>query len=234
MRVHYLQHVPFEGLGSIGPWLQAAGHAATRWPLYESPALPAPSAFDALIALGGPMSVNDESQFPWLAPEKALVREAALAGKPILGICLGAQLLANSLGARVYRNPVKEIGWFPVEPAPISAAMGSRGGLFSFPAPIVAFHWHGETFDLPAGAAPLARNGACENQAFQLGRRAIGLQFHLETTPDSIRDLIAHCGDELVAGPGIQGPEAMLAPGPSAFAGLNGEMGRVLDFLLGP
>ena len=114
MRAHYLQHVEFEGLGSIEPWLKAAGYEITNTRLFESAKLPDLKKIDLLIVMGGPMSVNDEDDFPWLVSEKKFIREAINSGKPVLGICLGAQLIASATGARVYRNPIKEIGWFPI------------------------------------------------------------------------------------------------------------------------
>lgn len=228
MRVHFLQHVSFEGLGRLEELLLARGCALSRSPLYEAPGLPDAADFDALIALGGPMSVNDEAEFPWLAEEKLLVREAVRGGKPVLGVCLGAQLIASALGARVYRNAEKEIGWFPIED--VGAADSTR---FSFPPSAAVFHWHGETFDLPAGAVRLAGNAACANQAFQIGRRTIGLQFHLETTRDSARLLVDNCGAELVPGRFIQSAEAILSVDESMYAAAGALLERLVDYLFG-
>lgn len=110
MRAHYFQHVPFEGLGSIAPWLAAAGFEITSTRFFVSTELPDLNDIDLLVVMGGPMSVNDEAKLPWLVPEKRFIREAIKAGKPVLGICLGAQLIAGAAGTRIYRNPVKEIG----------------------------------------------------------------------------------------------------------------------------
>jgi GMP synthase-like glutamine amidotransferase len=146
----------------------------------------------------------------------------------VLGICLGAQLIASCLGARVYPNARKEIGWFPVEAVPAPAEC------FRLPAVSTVFHWHGETFDLPAGAHRIARSAACENQGFQLGARVIGLQFHLETTPASAAELIAHGREELVTAPYVQTePEIVGAP-PAAYAAINGMMHALLDYLARP
>lgn len=225
MRVHYLQHVPFEGLGSIEPWLDAAGYPISCSRLYASPELPAPGSIEGLIIMGGPMSVNDEDEYPWLSGEKRLVREVVGAGKPVLGICLGAQLIASALGARVYRNAEKEIGWFPIE----GLAMEDPTR-FRFPVSAPAFHWHGETFDLPPGATRIARSAACENQAFQLGA-AVGLQFHLETTRESAKSLVEHCRSELKPSRFIQGEEAILSASDDDYAAINSEMAKVLAFL---
>lgn len=151
-RAHVLQHVPFEGLGSIEPWLVTAGYSITWTRFFTGGNLPAPDDPDLLIVLGGPMSVNDETAFPWLRDEKRFVRRSIEAGVPLLGICLGAQLIASALDARVYPNRHREIGWFPVYRTPDEPGV--------FPERFDAFHWHGETFDLPSGAALLARSAA--------------------------------------------------------------------------
>lgn len=228
MRAHYLQHVPFEGLGSIEPWLLARGCEITATRFYEdSGGLPRLEEIDLLVVMGGPMSVNDEAAWPWLVREKAFVREAIAAGKPVLGICLGAQMIASALGAKVYPNSEKEIGWFPIEAVP-----GEVADLFHFPSQAAVFHWHGETFDLPEGAVRLARSTGCENQAFQLGPRAIGLQFHLETTPQSAREIVSHCRAELVPARYVQPEAEILAAGPERYHAINELMSEVLAFLL--
>jgi GMP synthase-like glutamine amidotransferase len=226
MRAHYLQHVAFEGLGSIEPWLLNAGYEITRSQLFASPALPGVDEIDLLIVLGGPMSINDEAEFPWLVPEKTFIRDFIASGRPVLGICLGAQLIANALGARVYRNPVKEIGWFPIE-----AVATEETGAFTFPPSMEVFHWHGETFDLPPGATLTARSAGCENQAFQIGRSVIGLQFHLETTPESARQIVANCRAELVAAQYVQSEQAILAAGADRYRAINARMDDLLSFL---
>ena len=227
MRAHYIQHVPFEGLGSIKPWLRDAGYEISRSALYRSDEFPDLGTVDLIIVLGGPMSVNDEGEFPWLIEEKRFIRDAIEDGKPVLGICLGAQLIATSLGARVYRNHCKEIGWFPVQG--IHRSGSSR--IFSFPSDIEVFHWHGETLDLPRDAILLAGNEACQNQAFQIGRKVIGLQFHLETTPESARNLVSNCREELLPARYVQSEAAILEVAPEKYREINREMDRILSFL---
>ena len=161
MRVHVLQHVPFEGLGSALGWLEARKATVTTTRLFEAASFPALGEFDVLIELGGPMSVNDEAELPWLREEKRFVAEAIRSGKAVLGICLGAQLMASSVGARVYRGSWKEIGWFPIH------ACAHHADAFVFLRTMEVFHWHGETFDLPVGATHLARSEGCLHQAFQ-------------------------------------------------------------------
>lgn len=226
MRVHVCQHVPFEGLGSIGGWLEqrAANLSCTR--LYAEDRLPPAASLDMLIAMGGPMSANDDREFPWLCAEKRLIREAIARGVPVLGVCLGAQVIASALGARVYPNAVKEIGWFPIE------AVAAPEWAFRLPPECVAFHWHGETFDLPSGAVRLARSAACENQAFQVKSNVIGLQFHLETTPQSMCALVEECRHELAAAPYVQTEQQLLATPEHRYRAINGLMDEVLSYLV--
>lgn len=229
MRVHYFQHVPFEGLGSIATWLEQR-HAvvtATRFFTANPDPLPDPAKLDLLVVLGGPMSVNDESLYPWLGAEKQFIRTVIALDKPVLGICLGAQLLANVLGARVYPNAVKEIGWWPVTAMPDLPASACP-----FPAHLPVFHWHGETFDLPAGTLHLASSKACRNQAFQAGR-SLGLQFHLETTPELAEALVQQCGEELIENqPFIQNATQLLGQDTRQYANINDLMTQVLEFMV--
>ena len=222
------QHVPFEGLGGLEPRLHRAGFQIATTRFHEHATLPAPAAVDLLVVLGGPMSVNDTAACPWLAAEKEFIRRHVAAGRPLLGICLGAQLLASALGARVYPGREKEIGWLPVagEPHNPSAA-------FRFPDTAEVFQWHGETFDLPPGAVRLARSRAFENQAFQAGT-AIGLQFHLEATPESVRALVENARHELVPGPHIQAEAEILAAPPEKYAALHRLLDALVAHLLAP
>lgn len=228
-RAHWLQHVPFEGLGAIGPWLDAAGYETTRTSLWESTAFPDPASLDLLIAMGGPMSVNDEETHRWLAAEKRFIGAAIRAGTPVLGICLGAQLIAAAMGARVQRAPEREIGWFPVR----AEEVAPEASAFRLPPVTDAFHWHGETFDLPAGAVRLASSAACRNQAFQLGRSVIGLQFHPEVTPAAVSALIEHCGADLAPARYVQDEASMRAATPETYQALNTLLAEVLGYLQG-
>jgi len=225
VKVHVLQHVPFEDIGSIAPWLEAHRAHVSYTRFFDDPALPQMNGLDLVIAMGGPMSVNDESTLPWLRPEKRFVREAVKRGIAVLGICLGAQLVASALGARVYRNSQKEIGWFPIEATP------SATNTFRFPEKCIVFQWHGETFDLPAGAIRLAKSVVCENQAFQIAQHVIGLQFHLETNPESARALLDNCSDELVPGPYVQTESELRKVPSAAYVEINSLMSKVLAYL---
>lgn len=184
MRILAFRHVPFEDLGLIRDALDARGIAVEYADLYEPGATrPDPAQFDALIFMGGPMSVNDP--LPYLGWEMHAIDEAAKRGQPVLGICLGSQLIARAMGARVYRNPEKEIGWFDIR---LTGAAGKDPVLAGMPATSTVFHWHGETFDLPHGACLLASSERCRNQAFRVGEAIYGFQFHLEVTPLMIAD----------------------------------------------
>jgi GMP synthase-like glutamine amidotransferase len=227
MRAHYLQHVPFEGLGSIEPWLKRSGYEISHTPFFESARLPDIKEIGLLIVMGGPMSVNDESRFPWLRKEKQFIRLAMEQRKPILGVCLGAQLIANAMGARVYRNQFKEIGWFPVQGVPLHDS-----SVFSFPPSVNVFHWHGETFDLPPGAVRIARSEGCENQGFQLGSSVIALQFHLEMTPDLVRDILTQFRNELRPNKYVQSEARLLSAAPEDYQAINALMDDVLSFLV--
>ncbi|MBB5033955.1 type 1 glutamine amidotransferase [Prosthecobacter vanneervenii] len=228
MNVHILQHVPFEGLGSIAPWLQNRGASISDTRFYESPVLPNLATIDLIIALGGPMSVNDEAALPWLITEKQFIRSAIQRGIPVLGICLGAQLIASALGASIYPGKHREIGWFDITSVP------SPSHTFHFPPTATVFHWHGETFDLPPGAIHLARSAACEHQAFQFGPNVIGLQFHLETTPESADSIISHCRNELIPSTFVQSESTLRATPPEAYTSINSLMAQILAFLLPP
>lgn len=231
MHAHYFQHVPFEGLGSIQDWLDAKGARVSCTRFFESSELPALDGIDLLIVMGGPMSVNDEAQYPWLAAEKRFVREAIAAGKAVFGVCLGAQLIASALGARVYPNAEKEIGWFPVHAVPESEQAMAAG--FRFPPSIEVLHWHGETFDLPPGATHLARSEACEHQAFSIGRHVVGLQFHLEATLDSVRAMIANDAADLAAPRRwVQGEAALTAASPQRDRAIDAQMAAILGALV--
>jgi len=226
MRAHYLQHVPFEDLGSIEAWLLDAGYELTSTQFYNFKELPKVEDIDLLVVMGGPMNVNDEQDYPWLVDEKKFIKSVIKAGKPTLGICLGAQLIANSMGGEVFPNPVKEIGWFPIQ-----AARSLNNGVFQFPDEIEVFHWHGETFSLPSGAVQTAESKGCKNQAFQLGTNVIGLQFHLETTPDSAQAIVHNCHDELVEGEYIQTESDILSTPQERYNSINSLMNNILVHL---
>ncbi len=227
MRVHVLQHVAFEGLGSIQDWLntQQAEVSFTRF--FADDPLPQIHDIDLLIVLGGPMSVHDQTEYIWLAEEKVFIQQAIAARKAILGICLGAQLISYSLGASVLVNKQKEIGWFDIEATP-----AQNNDHFHFPDAIKVFHWHGETFSLPAKAVHLAQSKACVNQAYQYSDHVIALQFHLETTLETATQIVEQCEHELVAGqPYIQSKQDILQQTPDNSRQVNALMVDILNYL---
>lgn len=227
MNVHVFQHVAFEGIGSMQTWFDRHG-AAVRWTRWCD-AVPQPpdwSTTDLLVIMGGPMSVNDEHVFPWLVEEKRMIADYLGRGKPLLGICLGAQLIAQVYGGRVYPNREREIGWWPIEP------VGEVSGYRCSAMPV--FHWHGETFDLPPGAVHLARSAGCDHQAFALPGRIVGLQYHLETTPASAAELIHHAGHEMTTSRFVQDAASLAATPGERYEALAAECSRLLTYLLGP
>ncbi len=255
LRVHVFQHVPFEGPAFIGEWLTARGHSITTTGFFSrqpDDPLPRVADYDWLIVMGGPMSVNDTDTHPWLTAERECIRDAVSAGRTVLGICLGAQLIAAALGAGVYPNYYREIGWFPVSIEPRSAG-GNRGGadgraaaataaadttpgnpveLFSqFPPSISALHWHGETFSLPAGAELLARSDACVNQAFSVSDRVLGLQFHLEATMESARELVEGSPGDLTEGDPYVATRGEILDEAAPFEQSNRHMEAILAYL---
>jgi GMP synthase (glutamine-hydrolysing) len=185
MDVLVLQHIACEPPGEYETVLREMGANLHRVELDEGDPLPAPGSFDAIVAMGGPMSVNDDAELPWLTDEKRLIAESVRAGVPYFGACLGVQLLAASLGARVYAGPEPEVGVLPVT----LTADGVADPLFAgLPQTFPTLQWHGDTFDLPAGATRLASSPAYPNQAFRYGPLAYGIQFHVEVLPDMARE----------------------------------------------
>jgi len=208
MRVHYLLHVPFETPAAISDWARERGFEETATKLYEDVSFPSLDEYDFLVIMGGPMGVYDEEEYPWLKAEKVFIKEAMEGGKPVLGICLGAQLISEVLGARVKKNRFKEIGFFQVALTPI----GWNSPVFShMPATFDAFHWHGDTFEIADKGYHIASSEACPNQAFVYDNRVIGLQFHIESSRESVEALVKNCGKELMEeAPYIQKPDVIL------------------------
>jgi GMP synthase-like glutamine amidotransferase len=217
-------------LGSIETWLRAREARITTTRFYEDPGLPDIDAVDLLIVMGGPMSVNDDGRYPWLAAERQFIRDAIERNVAVIGVCLGAQLIARAMGARVYPNREREIGWFPVT----GLSTVSRGPAWAAAgAETTVFHWHGDTFDLPPAATHLARSVACEHQAFQLDGRVIGIQFHLETTRAGAREMVAHCGADLAPSRFVQSEADMLSADDARFVTINGLMMETLNAISG-
>jgi len=199
MHIHSFHHSPSEGLGEIAAWARRKGHAlsATHFDRGELP--PALDNVDWLIIMGGPMNIYEHRDYPWLVAEKDAIAQMIAQGKRVLGICLGAQLIADALGGKVFQNPEIEIGWFPVRFHDDAKTVPAFAG---FPEELTPLHWHGDTFSLPPGALSLAWSAACSQQAFAMGDRIVGLQFHLEV---GLADVAAFLeGEELGSGRFIQ------------------------------
>ena len=221
MRVRVLQHVPFEGPAGVATWAASRGHDLEAVRLFEGVRPPAPADLDLLVVLGGPMGVDDDARVTFLADEKRAIAAAIDAGRPVLGICLGAQLVASVLGARVGPNAHEEVGWYPVTLTEEGAASPLFDGV---PSRFAAFHWHGDTFDVPPGAVRAASSEACANQAFAYGDRVAGVQFHPEVTAESLSLMLAHetCGEGAWVQPasGLAAPERPYVEGSRVLAAL--------------
>ena len=228
MDLFYIQHVPFEGLGAIADW--AKDEQLTLWPIrpFLDERYPDPERVQVLVILGGPMGVNDEQRLPWIGLEKQFIEAVIGLDRIVLGVCLGAQLIASVLGATVYPNQEREIGWFPVERS-ADAVKTVIGRLL--PETVEALHWHGDTFDLPAGAIGLAKSNACRHQAFAYDDHVLGLQFHLEMQQDGVQRLISNTDDLKCAGPYVQRAEQILAR-PERFIAANRQMTHLLNRFL--
>jgi len=211
MKLHCLQHSKGEEAFNLAKWAEEKKHPLTVCKLYEEEKLPALSEFDGLVLLGGTMGTRDEPTYPWLKAEKTLVTEAIAGGKKVLGICLGSQILAEQLGARVYKAPFKEIGWFTLNLTEQAKQLPLFKGL---PTEFFSFQWHGDTFDLPNEAVPLVRGNVVANQGFLYRDHVLALQFHPEISWEGIAAWIKASPEEMAEAttqPYIQRPYQMLA-----------------------
>jgi GMP synthase-like glutamine amidotransferase len=227
LSIQTLTHVPFEGLGCIEEWISANNHSVSFTKLYEEYTLPAIDTFDWLIIMGGPMGVYDEAIHPWLTDEKAFIKQAIDAGKTIIGICLGSQLIAEILNARVYPNKQKEIGWYDLK---MSTDGKDEPILTDFEETFPVFHWHGDTYDLPVGSIRLFSSEICLNQAFLYNKNVLGLQFHFEVTEESMAEMVKHGAQELIENDTIQSAHQILSQ-TDHIAANNQKMFKILDYL---
>jgi GMP synthase (glutamine-hydrolysing) len=220
-----LQHVAAEGPAEIATWAKARGHELETVRLYE-PGHSHPSEPDFLVIMGGPMNVYEDDTYPFLGPERRYIASAIDDGALVLGVCLGAQLLADVMGGTVHPGEHVEIGWYPVSRTPDGDACPVMGRL---PEVVEVIHWHGDTFEVPPSAARTYSSEACPNQSFSYdGGRVIGLQFHLEQSPESLQGMIDAFGDDLVDGPWIQHAEEVVRARES-FRELNEHLFTMLD-----
>ncbi len=222
-------HVPFEGPGVITNWVEENGHELHYTRFYEEDPLPEPGSVDFLIIMGGTMNVFDYHIHPWMQDEIEWVAAYIKSGKPVLGICLGAQIVATVLGSEVYPGTEKEIGWHNIRFLP---CLGNYRICDNLPDTRRVFHWHGDTFQIPEGAFRIAESHLFPNQGFIYDGRVIAFQFHLEVTPVNVKELIENCRDELVPGPFIQTEKELLDK--ARFTNENQHLlFRFLDYLAG-
>lgn len=194
MNIHILQHVSYEGIAGIESWIKKKNHTISETKFFNNYKLPELSKIDVLIVMGGPMGVYDEYKFPWLIEEKKYLERALENNKTIIGICLGSQLLADVLGAKVYKNKHKEIGWFDIS---FTNEIKKNGCFKDADETMTVFHWHGDTFDLPKDSTKVASSSITKNQGFLFNDNVIGLQFHIESNCQSIQKLINNSKNEL-------------------------------------
>ncbi|RMG41216.1 MAG: type 1 glutamine amidotransferase [Candidatus Dadabacteria bacterium] len=230
MKLHILQHEQFESPAYVERWAKEAGASISFTNFFNGDDLPRQSDFDMLVILGGTMSAWEDDKFPWLADERVFIKEAISSGIKTLGICLGSQLIASAMGARVYKNSEKEIGWFPVR---LSEA-GQKSFLGEcLPEEFMALHWHGDTFDLPEEAVLLASSTACKNQAYLIGEHVLALQFHLEFDIQTATGLCNFSKKDFQTdGKFIQPPEEILAS-EKLFLEANSRLAAILSRFAG-
>ncbi len=227
MRIHAFLHADFEDLGMIEKWIRSKGHSLTTTRFYAGDPLPDPDEIHWLIVMGGPMGAYDDERYPWLVDERQCIREVISRSRTVLGICLGAQIIAAAMGARVSRNPEREIGWHRVQKARVPSIMNP---LRDLPADFPVFQWHGDMFQIPEGAILLALSDACRNQAFTIDEKVLALQFHLELEKENVERLIENCPADLNPGAFVQTAEEMLSRA-DLFESSATMMAKILDYL---
>lgn len=225
MQIHLIQHAPFENPGAIISWAIERGHQINSTHTYNGEKLPDLSEIDFLIIMGGPQSTMELDKYPYLRDEVALIQQAINNKKIVLGICLGAQLITESLGAKTEPSPNKEIGIFPVQ----LTHEGEQDPIFGFfPKIFDVMHWHNDMPAIPAGAILLAASNGCPRQAIRYGDRVYALQFHMEMTKELVQNMITNCPNDLKPGNYIQDELQLLS---IDFTELNKKMFCVLDYL---
>ncbi len=227
METYIFQHVEFEGPGILQKLLESRGHNIHVVKLYAGDPIPHEDDIDFAIMLGGPMSVLDEANYPYFVREKELCRDMIQLGKPLLGICLGAQMIASAFRAAIINAPEKEVGWFPVQWNDCSDKHGTGKGTIN------ALHWHGQMFKIPKEASKLASSEGCENQAFKLGS-AIALQFHLEASPESVKSMLKNCSEDYAntSGKFIQSEKEIRELSSQYMKEANDFMEKIIDSML--
>jgi GMP synthase (glutamine-hydrolysing) len=225
MRIHCIIHAPFEMPGAVATWVLKKGYSLTFTHTYNGEKLPAVSAFDFLVIMGGPQSPLELNKFPYIANEIILTKQAIQANKPVIGFCLGAQIIGESLGATTQKSPHKEIGQYPImltkaaEQDPVFKTMSTTFDVI---------HWHNDMPGIPPNAVLLAYSEGCPQQAFRYGDRVYGLQFHMEMTQELVEGMIKHCPEDLQAGQYIRSEQELLN---SDFAPMNQKLFSLLNYL---
>jgi GMP synthase-like glutamine amidotransferase len=240
IRIHALYHVDFEELSFIKQWADNRGHRITVTRFYENDPLPAQDSFDWLVVMGGPMSIHDEGDFQWLADEKSFIQQSINDGKTVIGVCLGAQLIADSLGAKVAPSGIKEVGWLPIQ---LTEQGLAHPLLADLPRnEFTVFHWHGDGFECPKGATPIATSHTWANQGFiyqtpkhkALDMWVLGWQCHFEVTNKSMVDMVSHgqtyIQEAMIDHPdSVQAADEILAIGDTYMADNNAWLSTMLD-----
>lgn len=225
MRIHCILHAAFENPGIIEAWAREKSCQFSMTHTYRAELLPEVNDFDFLVVMGGPQSAVHLDKWPYLRDEIALIQKVIAANKPVLGICLGAQLIAESQGAKTERSPQREIGVFSVDLLPEA----KEDPIFSqFPDSFLAMHWHNDMPGLPKNARLLAKSAGCPRQAFSIGDRVYGLQCHLEMTQNNIAQMMPHCENELTADIYVDSKQKLLA---YDLKHINEKMFVILDHL---
>lgn len=207
MNFTILQHVPYETPGYILDWITSKGYYRQEVNFYNHPELPGVGKTENLIVMGGPMNIYDDEEYSWLPDERDFIKQCISTGKKILGICLGSQLIADALGAKVKKNEHSEIGWFKVR---IDQKHLPEKYMDVFPDEFMTFHWHGDTFEVPINSKKFISSEATFNQAF-ISQNIAGFQFHPEMKPEGIKALIEHnenLFNEVL--PFVQNPEEII------------------------
>ena len=226
MKIHCFQHVPFEGPASILTWVEKNNHRLTYTKFYNNDPLPLIDEVDFLIVMGGPMSFDDDEKYEWMKSEKLFIKKALEKGKTMLGICLGAQFIADVIDGSARHKNSKEIGWFPIS----FTKERFQAGIDFLPESTEVFHWHGDTFEIPKGAVRLAYTEEYPNQAFLYENNIIGLQFHLEVVEDSVNTMVEAFRYELEPDRYVQDEDTILS-NTANISSNNVLMWKILDFL---
>lgn len=231
MTLMCFQHSPLEGPSLIGDWASGRGHELRMHPWHASGAVPYNGSWDALIVLGGPMAVYEQDRYPWIREEQRLMRQTLEEGKQVLGICLGAQLLADVLGGRVYPQGHQEIGWYPLFHQKHALDEVLLHDLIEEHP--MAMHWHGDCFEIPPGCRHLASSQACANQAFAYGRQALGLQFHWEFSRETLQQMLDNEGFLMPEGTHVQAPSQIMQQAGTYLPASRLALDRLLDRFFG-